>query len=61
LHATPDELSVVHVRQPGTLATRMVVPTREVSAELVQRLKDSIRDPPRLRLKAGQGAVDIKL
>jgi hypothetical protein len=61
IHHCPEPLSEVVVRRPGTAPVHRVVPSREVTEELLERLEAEIEDLPRLPLSREEGAVDLKL
>ena len=61
LHKAAEPLSEVVLDRPGSVPVRVIVPTREVNAELLRKLEAEIKDLPKLPITAGQGAVDIRL
>lgn len=61
LHDPPRELTELIVARPGFVPARAVVPTEAVNPELLANVEKQLKDLPTLRIKGGEGAVDIKL
>lgn len=61
LTKTPEALSEIVLREPGTIPVRVVVPTHEAKPTLLRELEKSVRDVPAPPVKEGRGSIDIKL
>ena len=59
--STPDAPTEIRIEKPGMLPVTAVVPASSVTAELIQQLERQAADFPRLSLREGHGAVDIRL
>lgn len=61
LHRAVEPLSEMVLHRPGMVPVRALVPASEATAEAIRGLEEGFKDLPRLPLKRGRGAVDIKL
>ncbi|HJV50806.1 MAG TPA: hypothetical protein VJ652_05090 [Noviherbaspirillum sp.] len=61
IYEAVEPLSELTVERPGQVPIRAVVPTRDVTPDLIGKLQAELKDLPKLPIASGQGAIDIRL